>query len=98
MPGHDKLSLDLIDSDIQRLALVTKQSIVIHKFSQRPIKCKSCSWAQRDAKKVEGSHGRFKSSTEASELLIDVFVSILSYYAGDRGIQRESTTQINVEL
>ena len=79
------------------MALVTKESIVIHKFSQRPIQCKSCSWTQRDAKKVDGSHGRFKSYTEASKLLIGVFALILSYYAGDRGIQRESTTQINVE-
>ena len=84
------------------MALVTKESIVIHKFSQRPIKCKSfkcksCSWTQRDAKKVDRSHGRFRSSTEASKLLIGVFALILSYYAGDRGIQRESTTQINGE-
>ena len=89
--------LILIDSDIQRVALATKESIVVHKFSQRPIQCKSCLWTERDAKKVEGSHGRFKSSTEASKLLIGVFALILSYYAGDRGIQRESTTQINVE-
>ena len=79
------------------MALATKESIAVHKFSQRPIQCKSCPWTERDAKKVDGSHGRFKSSTEASKLLIGVFALILSYYAGDRGIQRESTTQINVE-
>ena len=79
------------------MTLVTKESIVIHKFSHRPIQCKSCSRTQRDAKKVDGSHGRVKSSTEASKLLIGVFALILSYYAGDRGIQRESTAQINVE-
>ena len=79
------------------MALVTKESIVIHKFSHRPVQCKSCSWTQRDAKKVDVSYGRFKSYTEASKLLIGVFALILSYYAGYRGIQRESTTQINVE-
>ena len=79
------------------MALVTKESIVIHNLAKDLSNVNPCSWTQRDAKKVDGSHGRFKSSTEASKLLIGVFALILSYYAGDRGIQRESTTQINVE-
>ena len=50
------MSIVVVDSHIQRIALATEEPTVTQQVSRRPIKCQSRLWSQKGAKRVNGSH------------------------------------------